>query len=33
MAGKDIIFIPSGGQGQDEVISESEAMKNYFFNN
>ena len=26
---KDIIFIPSGGQGADEVISEAEAMKNY----
>ena len=26
---KDIIFIPSGGQGKDEVISEAEAMKNY----
>ena len=27
--GKDIIFIPSGGKGNDEVISEAEAMKNY----
>ncbi|MCR5041772.1 MAG: YdcF family protein [Clostridia bacterium] len=27
--GKDIIFIPSGGQGSDEVISEAEAMKRY----
>ena len=27
--GKNIIFIPSGGQGQDEVISEAEAMKKY----
>ena len=27
--GKDIIFIPSGGKGSDEVISEAEAMKNY----
>ena len=26
---KDIIFIPSGGQGSDEVISEGVAMKNY----
>ena len=26
---KDIIFIPSGGKGNDEVISEAEAMKNY----
>ena len=27
--GKDIIFVPSGGKGNDEVISESQAMKNY----
>ena len=27
--GKDLIFIPSGGKGKDEVISEAEAMKNY----
>ncbi len=27
--GKDIIFIPSGGKGDDEIISEAEAMKNY----
>ncbi len=27
--GKDLIFIPSGGKGNDEVISEAEAMKNY----
>ena len=26
---KDIIFIPSGGKGNDEVISEADAMKNY----
>ncbi len=26
---KDLIFIPSGGKGKDEVISEAEAMKNY----
>ena len=26
---KDIIFIPSGGQGKDEVMSEAQAMKNY----
>ena len=26
---KDIIFIPSGGQGNDEIISESIAIKNY----
>ncbi len=27
--GKDIIFVPSGGKGNDEVISEAQAMKNY----
>ena len=27
--GKDIIFIPSGGKGDDEVISEADAIKNY----
>ena len=27
--GKRAVFVPSGGQGADEVISESEAMKNY----
>ena len=27
--GKDIIFVPSGGKGNDEVISETQAMKNY----
>lgn len=27
--GKDIVFVPSGGQGSDEVISESESMGNY----
>ena len=27
--GKDIIFIPSGGKGSDEVISEAEAIRNY----
>ncbi len=27
--GKDIIFIPSGGQGPNEIMSEAEAMKNY----
>ena len=26
---KDIIYIPSGGKGSDEIISESEAIKNY----
>lgn len=25
--GKDIYFVPSGGQGSDEIISESQAMK------
>ena len=27
--GTDLIFIPSGGKGDDEIISESEAMKKY----
>ncbi len=27
--GKDLIFIPSGGKGSNEVISEAEAIKNY----
>ena len=27
--GKDIIFVPSGGKGNDEIISEAQAMKNY----
>ena len=27
--GKDIIFIPSGGKGADEVISEADAIRNY----
>ena len=27
--GKDIVFVPSGGKGPDEVISEAECMKNY----
>ncbi|MBQ9313743.1 MAG: YdcF family protein [Clostridia bacterium] len=27
--GKEIIFVPSGGKGDDEVISEARAMKNY----
>ena len=26
---KDIIFVPSGGKGNDEIISEGEAIKNY----
>ena len=28
-SGKDIMFVASGGQGDDEVISEGEAIKNY----
>ena len=27
--GKDIFFVPSGGKGSDEIISEAEAMKGY----
>ena len=27
------IFIPSGGQGKDETISEAEAMRNYLVEN
>ena len=27
--GKDILFVPTGGKGDDEVISEGEAIKNY----
>lgn len=27
--GKDLVFIPSGGKGSDEVIAEAEAIKNY----
>lgn len=27
--GKDLIFIPSGGKGNDEIISEAEAIANY----
>lgn len=27
--GRDILFVPSGGKGADEVISEAQAMKNY----
>ncbi len=26
---KDLVFVPSGGKGSDEIISEAEAMKNY----
>lgn len=28
-SGKEIIYIPSGGKGNDEVISEAEAIRNY----
>ncbi|MBR6046057.1 MAG: YdcF family protein [Ruminococcus sp.] len=28
-SGRKVIFVPSGGQGSDEVISEAESMKNY----
>jgi uncharacterized SAM-binding protein YcdF (DUF218 family) len=31
--GKDLIFVPSGGKGVDEVISEADAMKNYLVQN
>ena len=31
--GKSAVFIPSGGQGPDEIISESEAMRNYLISN
>lgn len=31
--GKSIIFVPSGGRGSDEIISEAEAMKNYMIQN
>lgn len=27
--GKDLIFVPSGGQGSDEIMPEGEAIKNY----
>ena len=30
---RDIIFIPSGGKGEDEIISEAETMKNYLIEN
>lgn len=30
--GKEIVFVPSGGQGEDECISEAEAMKRYLVN-
>ena len=29
LTGKDLIFVPSGGQGSDEVIPESTSMKRY----
>ena len=28
-AGKEIVFVPSGGKGPDEVIAEAEAIRNY----
>lgn len=28
-SGKDLVFVPSGGQGSDECISEAEAMRRY----
>lgn len=31
--GKSIVFVPSGGQGSDEVISEGEAIKRYLLSN
>lgn len=27
--GKDVIFVPSGGQGPDEVVAEADALRNY----
>ena len=30
--GKDLVFVPSGGKGDNEIISEAEAMKNYLLN-
>ena len=33
MTGKDLVFIPSGGKGNDEIISEAEAIKNYLLDN
>lgn len=33
LTGKQLCFVTSGGQGQDEIISESEAMKNYLVAN
>ena len=31
--GKDIIFVPTGGQGSDEVIPEGEAIRRYLLEN
>jgi len=31
--GKDIIFVPSGGKGKNEIISEAEAMQKYLIKN
>ena len=31
--GKSIVFVPSGGQGSDEVISEGEAIRRYLLEN
>ncbi len=28
-SGKDLVFVPSGGQGKDEVIAEGDAIRNY----
>lgn len=33
MTNKDLVFITSGGKGDDESISEAEAMKNYLLKN
>lgn len=33
MTGKEIKFVTSGGQGEDEIISESEAMRRYLIDN
>ena len=32
-SGRNIIFIPSGGKGNDEITSEANAMKNYLIEN
>ena len=31
--GKDIIFVPSGGKGNDEIMSEAQSIKNYLIEN